>query len=60
MVSILVSLLILILVLGLVAFLVQQAPFIPEPYKSFALYLVLFIGVIIMILKLLPLANVSL
>jgi hypothetical protein len=58
MVSILVSLLILILVLGLVAFLVQQAPFIASPYKEWALYLVLLVGAIIIILKLLPLANV--
>lgn len=60
MVGLLISLLILILVLGLIAFLIMQAPFIPEPYKGWALYIVLFIGVLIIIAKLLPLAGVSL
>lgn len=60
MVSLLVSLLIIILVLGLIAFLIRQAPFIESPYKEWALYLVLFVGVIIIIMKLFPLADVNL
>jgi len=59
MVGLLISLLIIILVLGLVAFLIRQAPFIDEPYKQWALYAVLVVAVLIIIIKLLPLAGVS-
>lgn len=59
MVSLLISLLIILLVLGLIAFLVRQAPFIESPYKEWAMYLILVIAVIIIIVKILPLAGVN-
>ena len=44
--SLLVTALIILVVAGVVSFLISRAPFIDEPYKSYALYLILAVVVI--------------
>ena len=60
----LIALVITILIVGfiasLVVFLIRRAPFIEEPFKSWAEYLVIVIAVLIVIARALPLAGISL
>jgi hypothetical protein len=57
--SLLITVLIIVLVAGLVAWIIQKAPFIPEEYKAIALWILLVILVIWVISILLPMAGVS-
>jgi len=63
MVAGLIHLLIVILIVGLVAglviWLIRTAPFIAEPFKSWAVYLVAVIAVLVIILQALPLLGVA-
>lgn len=59
LIGLLITILIVALIAGLVIFLIRRAPFIEEPFKSWAEYLVIVIAVIIVILRLLPLIGVS-
>lgn len=63
MVEALVGLAIAILIIGLVAgliiFLIRRAPFIPEPFRQWAEYLVIVIAVLVIVLRALPLLGVS-
>lgn len=59
LIALLITILIVALIAGLVIFLIRRAPFIEEPFKSWAEYLVIVIAVIIVILRLLPLIGVS-
>lgn len=58
MISILVTIVIIVVICGLVAFLLQQAPFIAEPFKSFGVYAILVVAVILIVLQLAGLAGV--
>lgn len=49
--SLLVTALIVLVVAGVVAFLIKRAPFIDEPYKSYALYLIMAVVVLYLLLK---------
>lgn len=59
LIALLITILIVALIAGLVIFLIRRAPFIEEPFKSWAEYLVIVIAVIILILRALPLIGVS-
>ncbi len=60
MISTLITILIIVIVCGAIAFLLQRAPFIEEPFKSFGVYALLVVAVILIVLQLAGLANVSL
>lgn len=60
MVSLLISVLVLVLILGAICFIIRSAPFIDEPFKSWGIWAVMVIGLIVFIMMLLPLANVQL
>lgn len=59
MVSILIFVVVVAVVAGLLAYLVQSAPFIVEPIKSIAVWVIAAIAIVIIILKLLGLAGIS-
>ena len=48
------------IVCGLVVWLIRAAPFIPEPFKSWAEYLVYVVAVLVILVRALPLIGVSL
>ncbi len=60
MISTLVTILIIVIVCGAIAFLLQRAPFIEEPFKSFGVYALLVVAVILIVLQLAGLAGVTL
>ncbi len=57
MLSILVTILIILVICGAVAFLLQRAPFIEEPFKSFGVWCILVVAVILIILQIAGLAG---
>lgn len=63
MLEALVALAIAILIVGLIAglciFLIRRAPFIPEPFRQWAEYLVVVIAVLVIVIRALPLLGVS-
>jgi hypothetical protein len=59
LIGLLITILIVAFIAGLVVFLIRRAPFIEEPFKSWAEYLVIVIAVVIIILRALPLIGVS-
>lgn len=63
MIETLIAFAITIIIIGLVAglciFLIRRAPFIPEPFRQWAEYLVLVLAVLIIIIRALPLLGVS-
>jgi uncharacterized membrane protein YdjX (TVP38/TMEM64 family) len=60
MLSILVTILIILVICGAIAFLLQRATFIEEPFKSFGVWCILVVAVILIVLQLAGLAGVSL
>ncbi len=60
MISTLITILIIVIVCGAIAFLLQRAPFIEEPFKSFGVYALLVVAVILIVLQLAGLAGVTL
>lgn len=60
MLSSLVTILIILVICGSIAFLLNRAPFIEEPFKSFGVWCILVVAVILVILQLAGLAGVSL
>ena len=60
MLSSLVTILIILVICGAIAFLLNRAPFIEEPFKSFGVWAILCVAVILVILQLAGLAGVSL
>lgn len=60
MVSILVTIVVVILIVGILAYVIQAALFIAEPFKSFAVWALIAAAAIIIILQLAGLAGVHL
>lgn len=60
MISILITIVVVIVIAGILAFLVQSAPFIAEPFKSFAVWCLIAVAAIVVILDLAQLAGVHL
>lgn len=59
MVSVLVWIVVVAVVAGLLAYLVQSAPFIVEPIKSMAVWAICGVAIVIIVLKLAGLADVG-
>lgn len=59
MVSVLVWIVVVAVVAGLLAYLVQSAPFIVEPIKSMAVWSIAAVAIVIIVLKLAGLAGVG-
>lgn len=60
MVSVLVTVVVVLLVCGILAWLIQAAPMIAEPFKSFAVYCLIAVAAIIIIIELVGLTGVHL
>jgi hypothetical protein len=58
--SILITIVVVILIVGILAYVIQAAPFIAEPFKSFAVWALIAAAAIIIILQLAGLAGVHL
>lgn len=54
-IGILVFVAVVVLICGLIAYLIRSAPFIEEPFKSFGVWAVLAVAIIIIVMKLLEL-----
>ncbi len=54
-ISILVFVAVVVLICGLVAYLIRSAPFVEEPFKSFGVWAVLAVAIILIVIKLLEL-----
>lgn len=59
LIALLVAIIVVGLVCGLIVWLIRAAPFIPEPFKSWAEYLVYVVAVLIILAKALPLLGVN-
>jgi len=59
LIGLLVLIIIVGIVCGLIVWLIRAAPFIPEPFKSWAEYLVYVVAVLVILAKALPLIGVS-
>jgi hypothetical protein len=59
LIALLVVMIIVALVVGMCVWLVQQAPFIMDPYKQWIVWLLYVIGVLIIVARALPLIGVS-
>lgn len=59
MVSTLIFIVVVVVIAGLLAWLIQSAPFIVEPLKSIGVWAICAIAVLIIVLKLLGLAGVG-
>jgi branched-subunit amino acid transport protein len=60
LIGLIIALIIVGIVCGLVVWLIRAAPFIPEPFKSWAEYLVYVVAVLVILVRALPLIGVSL
>jgi len=60
MISVLVTIVVTILICGILAWLIQAAPMIAEPFKSFAVYCLIAVAAIIVIIELVSLTGVHL
>jgi hypothetical protein len=60
LIGILVFILILGLIIGLCVYLIDLMPFIPAEFKAAAKAIIIVVGIIILLVKLLPLANIHL
>lgn len=60
MITILITIVVVILICGILAFLIQAAPFIAEPFKSFGVWVLIAVAAIIIIIELASLAGVHL
>jgi hypothetical protein len=60
MISILITILVILVICGAIAFLLNRAPFIEEPFKSFGVWCILAVAVILIIIELAQLAGVHL
>jgi hypothetical protein len=58
MISVLITVVVVILVCGTLAWLIQMAPMIAEPFKSFAVYCLIAVAAIIVIIELVSLTGV--
>lgn len=47
------------IVCGLIVWLIRAAPFIPEPFKTWAEYLVYVVAVLVILMRALPLLGIS-
>jgi len=54
-IGILVFVAVVVLICGLIAYLIRSAPFIEEPFKSFGVWAVLAVAIIVIVIKLLEL-----
>lgn len=54
-IGILVFIAVVVLICGLIAYLIRSAPFIEEPFKSFGVWAILAVAIIIIVIKLLEL-----
>lgn len=54
-IGILVFVAVVVLICGLIAYLIRSAPFIEEPFKSFGVWAILAVAIIIIVIKLLEL-----
>jgi amino acid transporter len=60
MLSVLLTVLVVLIVCGIVAFLINRAPFIDEPFKSFAVWCIIAVAAIVIIVELVQLTGVHL
>lgn len=60
LIGLIIALIIVGIVCGLVVWLILAAPFIPDPFKSWAEYLVYVVAVLVTLVRALPLIGVSL
>jgi uncharacterized membrane protein YdjX (TVP38/TMEM64 family) len=60
MLSVLLTILVILVICGAIAFLLNRAPFVEEPFKSFGVWVILVVAVIMIILVLAPLVGVHL
>jgi len=58
LISLIIVLIVVGIVCGLVVWLIRAAPFIPEPFKSWAEYLVYVVAILVILAKALPLIGV--
>ena len=58
LVALLIVMIIVALVIGMMAWLVQQAPFIADPWKQWIVWLLYVVGVLIILARALPLVGV--
>jgi hypothetical protein len=54
-IGILVFVAVVVLICGLIAYLIRSAPFIEEPFKSFGVWAILAVAIIVIVIKLLEL-----
>jgi len=59
LIALIIALIIVGIICGLVVWLIRAAPFIPEPFKSWAEYLVYVVAVLVILAKALPLIGVA-
>jgi len=59
LVGLLIVMIIVALVIGMCVWLVQQAPFIQEPWKQWIVWMLYVIGVVVVLARALPLIGVS-
>lgn len=59
LIGLIIALIIVGIVCGLIVWLIRAAPFIPEPFKSWAEYLVYVVAVLVILAKALPLIGIS-
>jgi uncharacterized iron-regulated membrane protein len=60
LIALLIALLIVGFIAGLIIYLIRRAPFIEEPFKAWAEWIVIAIAVLIIVARALPLVGVSL
>lgn len=60
MLTILITIVAVLVICGIIAFLINRAPFIDEPFKSFAVWCIIAIAAIFIIIELVNLAGVHL
>lgn len=60
LIGLIIALIVVGIVCGLIVWLIRAAPFIPEPFKSWAEYLVYVVAVLVILVRALPLIGVSL
>jgi len=59
LVSVLIFIVVVLLICGLLAYLLRSAPFVDEPFKSWGVWAIMAVAIILIVVKLLELLGVS-
>ena len=60
MIELLITILVILLVCGAIVFIVRSAPFIEEPFKSWAVWVIMVIALLLVLLRVIPLLHAGL